>query len=53
MNNEVACVQRGYLDIHQRDAVVIAQVDHSIVAAIRRLEQRLRMAGLHFVQSRL
>ena len=38
MNDEVAGVQVSYLDIRQSDAVVIAEVDYGIAAAIRRLK---------------
>jgi hypothetical protein len=48
VNKEVGRVQVYYLDICQSDAVMIAEIDHSIVA-IRHLEQGLQMAGLRVI----
>ena len=43
MNNEIAGIQVGYVEIYETYAVVIAKINHSIVPAIHRLEQRMRL----------
>jgi hypothetical protein len=50
MNNEVARVQIRNLDTRQNYAVVIAEIDQDIVAAVCRLEQRLGLARLRLGQ---
>jgi hypothetical protein len=42
-------MQVGDMNIRQSYAVVISEVDHSIMAIIRRLEQGLRLAGLRIM----
>jgi hypothetical protein len=49
VNDEVARMQVGDMNVHQRYAVVIAEVDYRIVATIRRLKQGLRLAALRFI----
>ena len=43
VNNELSCMQVGDMNIHQRYAVVISEIDHPVMAIIRRLEQGLRL----------
>jgi hypothetical protein len=49
VNNEIARIQVGYMEIYETYAVVIARINHSIMPANHRLEQRMRLFGLRIV----